>query len=342
MLHLITGGSGFVGSNIARLLAARGEGVRVLDLWRADDVPTSAEFVHADINDAAAVKKAMRGVDYVHHNVALVPLSKAGNRYWAVNVDGTRVALEAARESGVKMFAHMSSSAVFGSPLRMPITNGTPRLPIEIYGRAKKAGEDLVLKAMSEGMSASIIRPRTVIGTGRLGIFEILFDWIRDGANIFIIGKGNELFQFIHVDDIAMASIQSCLLNKPGAYNLGALEFSTLREDLESLCRHAGSGSRVESLPVAPTICALRMLDKMGLSPLSPWHYLTYHKPFHFDSASCYETLHYQPEFSNRRMMTESYDWFVNHFDVRKVKSDASSHRRPVKQGVLRLLKALS
>lgn len=341
-MHLVTGGSGFVGSNIARMLSARAEKVRVLDVWRADDLPADVDFVQADINDKAAVERAMQGITYVHHNVALVPLAKAGNRYWTVNVDGTRVALDAAKKAGVKMFAHMSSSAVFGSPSVMPITNHTPREPVEIYGHAKKAGEDLVLHAMQNGLPAAIIRPRTIIGTGRLGIFEILFDWIKDGANIYIIGKGDGGFQFIHVDDIAMASIQSCLLQRPGLYNMGTLDFGTLREDLTLLCTHAGTGSRVKSLPARPTILALTMLDHMGLSPLSPWHYLTYHKPFYFDSAAFYDTLQYKPTYTNRRMMTQSYDWFVNHAATRVIQQAASPHKKPVKQGLLRLLKALS
>jgi nucleoside-diphosphate-sugar epimerase len=342
MLHLVTGGSGFVGSNIARMLHARGEQVRVLDIWKADDLPEGIEFVHADINDRAAVEAAMQGVQHVHHNVALVPLAKAGDRYWKVNVEGTAIALEAARVAGVRMFCHMSSSAVFGSPEVMPITNDTPRRPIEIYGRAKKAGEDLVLQALASGMPVSVVRPRTIIGTGRLGIFEILFDWIRDGANIYIIGHGNHPFQFAHVDDISMASIESCLKERPGVYNIGALEFGNLRDDLTHLCDYAGTGSRVKSLPVSITIPALQLLDKLGLSPLSPWHYLTYHKPFYFDSKPSFEQLGYQPAYTNRRMMTESYDWFVKYFDAERIKEGASAHKKPVKQGLLKLLKAIS
>ena len=342
MLHLVMGGSGFVGSTITRLLCARGHKVRVLDLWKADDLPAEAEFFHADINDREGVRRAMEGVTHVHHNVALVPLAKAGNRYWTVNVEGTRVALEEAQRAKVSMFAHMSSSAVFGSPETMPITNATPRMPIEIYGEAKKAGEDLVLQAMAAGMTASVIRPRTVIGTGRLGIFEILFDWIRDGANIYIIGDGSNRFQFVHAEDIAEASIQSCLKNVSGVFNVGTDHFATLREDLTFLCQHAGTGSKVKSLPVSLTMGTLQLLDTVGLSPLSPWHYLTYHKPFYFDSEPAYAALGFRPKYDNRTMLTGSYDWFIRNFDAQKIKSGTSAHRKPVKQGILKLLKALS
>lgn len=340
-MHLVTGGSGFVGSNIARRLVERGEKVRVLDIWRSDDLPAEVDFVLCDINDADGVGRAMEGVRYVHHNVALVPLAKAGRDYEKVNVGGTRTALIAAEAAGVELFVHMSSSAVFGCPDEFPMTNNTPRRPIEIYGAAKKAGEDLVFDA-STRLKTCVIRPRTVIGTGRLGIFQILFDWIRDGANIYVIGSGDVPYQFVHVDDLADASILASLQGITGAYNIGTPEFGTLRGDLEFLCAHAGTGSRVKSLPVGLTIGTLKLLDVLGLSPLSPWHYLTYHKPFYFDTEHVRRAFSWLPRYSNREMLVSSYDWFVAHFDAMTIAAEASSHKRPVRQKILRLLKALS
>jgi nucleoside-diphosphate-sugar epimerase len=340
-LHLVTGGSGFVGSNTARLLRERGEEVRVLDIWRDESQRSDVEFVHADINDRDAVANAMRGVDCVHHNVALVPLAKAGARFWTVNVEGTRVALEAARTAKVKMFCHMSSSAIFGSPTQMPITNDTPREPIEIYGRAKLAAEELVIKAGREGMPVSSIRPRTIVGSGRLGIFEILFDWIKDGANIYIIGPGTYPFQFVHADDLCEVSILSALQEKPGLFNVGTAEFSSLRNDLGALIAHAGTKSRIKSLPVSLAIGTLTMLDKLRLSPLGPWHYLTYHKPFYFDIKPTMDALGWTPKHSNVSLLTGAYDWFMS--SQRQAEARGTSfHRRPVKQGILRILKALS
>jgi nucleoside-diphosphate-sugar epimerase len=341
-LHLVTGGSGFVGSNIARLLRARGEEVRVLDIWKDQAQDPDIEFVMADINDRDAVAKAMRGVSYVHHNVALVPLSKAGEKFWTVNVDGTRTALEAAKAAGVKMFCHMSSSAVFGMPAKMPITAETPLEPIEIYGRAKLAAEELVKQAGREGMPVSAVRPRTIVGPGRLGIFEILFDWISDGANIYIIGPGTYPFQFIHVDDLSEVSILSALQERPGLFNAGTDRFGTLREDLGALIRHAGSTSQVKSLPIWLAIGSLTLLDNLKLSPLGPWHYLTYHKPFYFDIGPTMEALGWRPRHGNVGILTEAYDSFVAARHDRRALDGASFHKQPVKQGILRLLKKFS
>jgi nucleoside-diphosphate-sugar epimerase len=341
-LHLVTGGSGFVGSNIARLLHARGESVRVLDIWKDDNQPADIDFILADINDREAVERAMRGVDYVHHNVALVPLAKAGKSFAKVNVEGTRTALAAARAASVKMFCHMSSSAVFGSPDKMPITNETPLLPIEIYGRAKLSAEMLVEQAGRDGLPVTVIRPRTIVGSGRLGIFEILFDWIRDEANIYIIGPGTYPFQFVHVDDLADVSIMSALQRTPGVFNVGTDKFGTLRDDLGSLIKHAGSKSGIKSLPVPLAIGTLAALDKLGLSPLGPWHYLTYHKPFYFDIGRAIDKLGWHPKYDNVSILTEAYDWFVKLDRQTEVDHGRSFHKRRVRQGILRILKALS
>ncbi len=341
-LHLVSGGSGFVGSNIVRLLAARGETVRVLDIWKDPALPPDVDFILADINDREAVNKAMRGMDYVHHTVALVPLAKAGKRFWTVNVDGTRTALEAARAAGVKMFCHMSSSAVFGSPDIMPITTATPLRPVEIYGRAKLAAEELVKQAGREGMAVSVIRPRTIVGVGRLGIFEILFDWIRDGANIYIIGPGTNLFQFVHVDDLAEVSVLCALRQTPGLFNVGTDRFGTLRDALAALIAHAGTSSRVKSLPVPLAMIALQVLDKLHLSPLGPWHYMTYHKAFYFDIAPTMDALAWRPKYDNVQILTQAYDSFTGSHSSADPSRGTSIHKRPVKQGVLRLLKALS
>ncbi len=342
MTHLVTGGSGFLGNLIARRLHARGEEVRVLDVWEDPSRPKQIEFVHCDIRDAAGVAQALRGVDVVHHNVALVPLTKAGKEYWSVNVDGSRIAAEQAIKAGVKTFIQMSSSAIFGAPKQCPVTNESPMRPVEIYGRAKLAGELAVRELCGRSQTRLIvIRPRTILGEGRLGIFQILFQWIRENRKIYVIGDGNQGYQFVHAHDLMDAYLLAMDAGKPGVYNVGTDRFGTLREALEKLITYAGSSSRVVGLPPGRTINTLRVLDWVRLSPLAPWHYLTYHKAFFFDVKPLLE-LGWKPRYSNDEMFRESYDWFIQHPERLGAEASGSPHRSVVKQRLLGLLKRFS
>jgi nucleoside-diphosphate-sugar epimerase len=129
--------------------------------------------------------------------------------------------------------------------------------------------------------------------------------------------------------------------NKPGIYNVGTPEFGTLREGLEHLIQYAGSKSKVKSLPVGLTIGTLQLLDKVGLSPLAPWHYLTYHKEFYFDVKPLLD-MGWKPKYSNDGMFRESYDWFLHNYGKTAISEKSSAHRKPVKEKVLKLLKMLS
>lgn len=342
MRHLVTGGSGFLGNLIARRLYERGEEVKILDIWEDETRPKDIEFINCDIRDREGVAAAMRGIDIVHHNVALVPLTKSGDKFWQVNVEGSKIAAEAAVKAGVKSFIHMSSSAIFGVPKSCPITNDTLPGPIEIYGRGKLAGEIEVRDICDRaGLPLIVIRPRTILGEGRLGIFQILFEWIEEGRNVYVIGSGNVQFQFVHALDLMDAYMLALDLGKPGVYNVGTDRFGSLRGGLENLIEYAGTKSKVKSLPAWLTINTLRFLDWIGLSPLAPWHYLTYHKAFYFDINPLLQ-LGWKPKYSNDEMFRESYDWFKQNYDRLAAEKAASPHRKPVKEKILWLVKKLS
>lgn len=349
-VHLITGGNGFVGTFIGRKLLDLGEEVRIVDVVDDELRDPRTTFYKIDILDELALADAMKGVEYVHHNAALVPLKKAGDKFREVNVEGTRVAINAAKSAGVKHFSHMSSSAVFGNVKLKdcPIQTDPSHLkPIEIYGESKKLGEDWVKKEIDSSeseMTCSIIRPRTIIGTERLGIFQILFEWISEGRNIYIIGDGSNIFQFAHINDLVDVSIETALKQAEGIFNVGTDKFGTLRECLESICEYAGTGSKVKSLPVWLTIPTLWLADKLNISPLGPWHYLTYHKPYYFDLEKQFSELEWRPQHSNYDMLVTGYDWYMDNKE--KLENERtkgkSAHRGTLKQGIIGLLKKLS
>ena len=124
---------------------------------------------------------------------------------------------------------------------------------MEDYGRAKYEGELLCRAAVSRGLDVTIVRPRTILGHGRLGIFGILFDWIADGAGVPVLGRGR---QPLPVRPRRATSPRPASSRRPRAgpatYNIGAEQFGTMRETLEHLCAYAGTGARVRSLPIGP------------------------------------------------------------------------------------------
>ena len=300
---LVTGGSGYFGSLLVHRLVAAGHRVRVLDLMDSDDRPANVELIKGDICDRDVVVRALDGCDIVFNNVAQVPLAKNEQLLRRVNVDGTNLLLQEAMRTSVSKVVHTSSSAVFGVPVSNPVLPSTMPAPVEAYGHAKLAAEWACLEAASKGLDVTIIRPRTILGHGRLGIFGILFEWVADGADIFVLGTGDNLYQFIHADDL----VEVCLLaaRKPGAavFNAGTDRFTTMRESLESLCSHARTGSRVRSLPAKPAAALMKAAAFTHLAPFAPYHWLMYSKSLWFDIDHVRTALNWQPKWSNEEML---------------------------------------
>lgn len=339
MSVLITGGSGYFGSLLLRKFRERHRPCRVFDLVDAADRPTDVAFHPGDIRDYEGVLKACQGIEVVHHNVAQVPLAKDKHLFDSVNIQGTENLLRAAHAAGVKKVVYTSSSAVFGAPKTNPVMEDSPTEPGEAYGKAKLAGETLCRQYVDKGVDVSIIRPRTILGHGRLGIFQILFEWIRTGYNVPVLGKGDNLYQFVHADDLAEACILAGDRRGPRTYNCGAEEYGTMRQALESLCQHAGTGSKVKSVPMTPAVWGMKCTSLLGLSPLGAYHALMYGKSMFFDITRAKSELGWQPRYSNDVMFRQSYDWYVQNRDQVLASTGASHHRSAVKQGVLNLVK---
>ncbi len=331
---LVTGGSGYFGSLLVQRLVEAGHDVRVLDVNDADDRPSAVEFVCGDIRDRAAVAAAVDGVDVVFHNVAQVPLARDDALFRSVNVDGTVVLLDACAAAGVGKVVHTSSSAVFGVPATNPVLPTTVPSPVEAYGHAKLAAEWACLAAVERGLDVTIVRPRTILGHGRLGIFGILFDWIADGADVFVLGDGSNRYQFVHADDLAEACRLAGDVAGPAIVNCGTDRFGTMRESLEGLCAHAGTGARVRSLPAGPAAAAMHGAAALRLAPFAPYHWTMYAKSLWFDIDHARDLLGWQPTYSNVEMLIDSYEWFLGN----RASTDAggrSHHRTTAKQGAL-------
>jgi nucleoside-diphosphate-sugar epimerase len=338
---LVTGGSGYFGSVLVDQALARGCSVRILDLNPPEPrAGADVEVVLGDVRDPEVVREACAGIDVVHHNVAQVPLARDRDLFWTVNVVGTANVLLGARDAGVAKVVSTSSSAVYGIPEANPVDEESPRRPLEAYGRAKLQAEDLCRDAVAAGLDVSIIRPRTILGHGRLGIMAILFDLVAEGAPIFVLDGGGNRYQFVHADDLADACLRAGERPGPAAYNVGATDFGTMRETLEALCEHAATGARVRSLPSAPARVAMRVASAVGQAPFAPYHWLLYGESLWFDTTRARSDLGWEPQHSNTSMVIESYEWYLAHrHDL--LSEGRSHHQSPARMGLLRLLKRL-
>ncbi|CAN5673776.1 NAD-dependent epimerase/dehydratase family protein [soil metagenome] len=336
---LVAGGSGYFGALLAERARARGDHVRIFDLEAPVDA-TDIEVVRGDIRDRGAVRAAFEGVDVVLNNVAQVPLAKDHELFWSVNVLGAANVLLAARDAGVSKVVHTSSSAIFGIPDTNPVVEDTPGKPLEAYGRAKLEAELLCHEAAASGLDVSIIRPRTILGHGRLGIMAILFEFVAEGAPVFVMGGGRNRYQFVHANDLADATLLAADREGPATYNIGGDSPGTMRETLTALVEHAGTGSKVRSLPTGPAAAAMKLLAGPGLIPLAPYHWLMYGESLWFDTTKARQDLGWAPTCDNAEMLIESYEWFLRN---RSGLGDrhGSHHQSPLPLGLMKLIKKL-
>ena len=129
-------------------------------------------------------------VVFCFQNAAVLPISRSQKKiFWQVNVSGTQNVLQSSLSNKVKKVIFISSSAPYGIPKEIPLREGSEFNPVCDYGRSKIAAERVCNEYRAKGLNIIILRPRTILGRGRLGLFQILYSWIADRKNIYIIGR---------------------------------------------------------------------------------------------------------------------------------------------------------
>ncbi len=339
--YFITGGSGFFGINLARYLLDKGQEVISYDLLPFDYPERGAvKEIIGDIRHYDDLKAAMQGSDIIVHTAAALPLYSAED-IRSTDIDGTRNVLEAARENGIMRVVHISSTAVYGIPDHHPLTEDDKVDGVGEYGKAKIAAEALCKEYRAKGMCVSIIRPKSFIGPERLGVFALFYDWAADGKGFPMIGSGNNRYQLLDVEDLCDATYRAATLPAEVAndtFNIGAKEFTTMKEDYQAVLDKAGFGKKIHGFPAAPMIWTLRVLEFFHLSPLYKWVYETASKDSFVSIEKAEQKLGWEPKYSNKQALVRNYDWYLSHRDGFG-KASGVTHRVPWKQGVLSIAK---
>jgi nucleoside-diphosphate-sugar epimerase len=342
MKVLITGGSGFLGINMVRYLFSKGvNDVVVLDIVDFDyPEKNRVTFIKGDIRNTADVAKAMSGVQTVVHTAAALPLYKEEDIF-STDVEGTKNLLREAVNVGVERFVHISSTAVYGIPDHHPLFETDKLDGVGPYGKAKILAENACIEFRKKSLCVPIIRPKSFIGPERLGVFALFYDWAKDGHGFPMIGSGKNRYQFLDVEDLCEAIYITLTADKTivnDTFNIGAKEFTTMKEDYQVVLDAAGFGKKIKGFPAAPVIWTLRFLEFLKISPLYKWVYETASTDSFVSIEKAERVLGFTPKYSNKDALLRNYQWYLANLSSFEHRSGIS-HRVPWKQGILRFFK---
>lgn len=264
---LITGGAGFIGSNLAHALASQGETVRILDDFstgrRANlsGLGSAVEVIEGSVCDRAALEKALRGVRYCLHQAAIpaVPRSIAAPEATNhANVDGTLSVFVAARAAGVERVVYASSSSVYGNAQTFPLNETLPKAPISPYAVSKAAGE-MYAEVFSElyGMDLvglryfNVFGPRQDPNSDYAAVIPRFVVRLLRGEAPIIFGDGTQARDFTFVDNVVDANLRACRRSGPlsGVYNIACGRPVSVLELARALSRLIGADIAPEFHP---------------------------------------------------------------------------------------------
>ncbi len=236
---LITGGAGFIGSHLAKELVRLGQKVCVLDNFSSgqrknlQEIEDKIRLIVGDIRDKEAVRQALTGAEYVLHHAALVSVAQSveePTETMEINVQGTALLLEEARQNGVKRFVFASSSAVYGNGTDLPYKETSPTDCLSPYALSKHIGAQLCqLYYRLYGMETVSLRYFNVFGAGQnpdspyAAVIAKFMQLAHQGAALGIDWNGEQSRDFVHVSDVVQANLLAALKAQPGEiYNVAS------------------------------------------------------------------------------------------------------------------------
>lgn len=269
---LVTGAAGYVGASLVSALLERGDRVVATDRNPISVADARLEHRIGDLLDERFVATLFDApYDLVIHAAAAVPLaSRSGDDYARINVGSTRLLARASRGSG--FFVLIGSSAVWGRP-REIVTATTREAPFEAYGRSKLEAERVLADELAGSTTRfAIVRPRTIVGPGRGGLFEVLVRWIRAGLPIPLAAGGRARLGLVGIDDLVGLTLHLGDRRIEGVWPAAAPGVRPLAEEIGSLIATARSESFVFSVPGPLLSIVGRLLFALRLAPFRPWH----------------------------------------------------------------------
>lgn len=340
---LVTGGAGFFGEILVKELLSRGYKCVSIDLEPASFKHKSLVSVKGDMCDMQLLEKLAKKYKFsaiFHLGAILAHAVKDKDHLWKNNIDGTRNVAELARKYKISKIVFTSSNCLWGKSFDRPVREDDEPHPVEVYGRSKQESE----KILAEYTDINVVSFRcpTIIDAGRLGLLAILFEFMDEDRKVWVVGGGDNKYQFIYAPDLADACIKALDYNKSTLFNIGSDNVKTFKEVYEYVIRRAGTKARVANMPRKLVIPLMKLAYFLKLSPLGPYQYKMIAENFVFDTSKVKNELAWKPTLTNEEMLYQAYEYYhKNRRDIES-RTDVSAHKQAPKMGVIRILKWLS
>jgi len=305
MKILVTGGTGFTGTALVRRLLEEGHSVVALDYkegLQCDALRSAgAEVQIGSVTDPSAVGRSMQGVEFVFHLAAAFRELNVPNAFYdEVNVEGTRIVLDAARRAGVRKFVYCSTCGVHGNVEHPPASEDAPIRPADYYQRTKYEAEPLVKREAGD-TEIVILRPAAIYGPGDPERFFMIFKRVAKGT-FPMFGSGKTLYHPLYIDNL----VDSFLLCMPPGvgrgreYLIADDKYYPIEEIVRAVARALDVEVRIPHYPVLPVVALGHVVEKVcrpfGITPpIFPRRVDWYRQNRAFDISRAKKELGYQP-----------------------------------------------
>ena len=341
--YLITGSSGFLGTILTREFSKAGHELVLVDL-----IPPAVEdernlFLKLDLQRPESVDQIVKAgpFDAIFHLASQIDFGVDDqSSLFENNVGTTRSVVELAKRTSCRKVVFTSSNAIFlGYPGDRQINNEDPPRTTDEYGRSKVRSEELLAEHAMD-FDSLVFRCPNILDSGRVGMLSIFFDFVIEGRKCWLIGDGSTRYQCLYSLDLIDAMMRSLQIEGSHTFNIGSDDVTSIREMYQAVIDRSGTDARVASLPRFPAIPTLRMLNRMGLSPIGPYQFRMLTADFVFDCTKLKSETGWRPSLNNSEMLCKAFDFYESHRLLLDGTQSANSGR--ASQGIIRIVRRLS